>query len=131
MNSVLLALYEGLQGTAAFIEALARHELLEPFTLDVQLDDGSRITLAGLYTIAEERLRALDGDALARLSRDGHLDPIYIAVASLSNLRHLTERQNRSYTGDRRYHHQTPALSRRACSALSRLVLPNHDTHSP
>src|SRR3546814_4117822 len=45
MNSVLLALYEGLQGTAAFIEALARHELLEPFTLDVRLDDGSRITL--------------------------------------------------------------------------------------
>src|SRR3546814_3602370 len=41
MNSVLLALYEGLQGTAAFIEALAHHELLEPFTLDVQLDDRS------------------------------------------------------------------------------------------
>src|SRR3546814_6914775 len=95
MNSFLLALYEGLQGTAAFIEALARHELLEPFTLDVQLDDGSRITLAGLYTIAEERLRALDGDALARLSRDGHLEPIYMAVASLSNLRILIERMNR------------------------------------
>ncbi|HEY9540226.1 MAG TPA: SapC family protein [Luteimonas sp.] len=102
MNSVLLALYEGLQGTAAFIEALARHELLEPFTLDVQLDDGSRITLAGLHTIAEERLRVLDGDALARLSRDGHLEPIYMAVASLSNLRILIERMNRAHAGDRR-----------------------------
>src|SRR3546814_4069423 len=102
VNSVLQALYEGLQGTAAFIEALARHELLEPLTLDVQLDDGSRITLAGLHTIAEERLRVLDGDALARLSRDGHLEPIYMAVASLSNLRILIERMNRAHAGDRR-----------------------------
>src|SRR3546814_10119480 len=86
MNSVLLALYEGLQGTAAFIEALARHELLEPFTLDVRLDDGSRITLAGLYTIAEERLRVIEGDALARLSRDGHLEPIHMAENGRAHL---------------------------------------------
>lgn len=102
MNSVLLALYEGLQGTAAFIDALLRHDLLEPFTLDVRLDDGSQVTLAGLHTIAEERLRALDGDALARLSRDGHLEAAYMAIASLSNLRILIERMNRAHAGDRR-----------------------------
>lgn len=101
MNSVLLALYEGLQATKAFIDALLRHELLEPFTLDVQLDDGSRVTLTGLHTIAEERLRALDGDALARLSREGHLESAYMAVASLSNLRILIERMNRAHAGDR------------------------------
>src|SRR3546814_9757847 len=97
MNSVLLALYEGLQGTAAFIEALARHELLEPFTLDVRLDDGSRITLAGLHTIAEERLRVLDGDALARLSRDGHLEPIYMAVRSEEHTSELQSLMRNSY----------------------------------
>ena len=102
MNSVLLALHQGLQGTAAFIDALLRHELLEPFTLDVRLDDGSRVTLAGLHAIAEERLRALDGDALARLSRDGHLEAAYMAIASLSNLRILIERMNRAHAGDRR-----------------------------
>lgn len=101
MNSVLLALYEGLQGTAAFIDALQRHGLLEPFALDVQLDDGSQVRLAGLHTIAEERLRALDGDALAQLSRDGHLEAAYMAVASLSNLRILIERMNRAHVGNR------------------------------
>ncbi|MGQ4660432.1 SapC family protein [Lysobacter sp. F6437] len=99
MNSVLLALYEGLQGTAAFIDSLVRHELLEPFALDVRLDDGSQLRLAGLHTIAEERLRALDGDALAQLSRDGHLEAAYMAVASLSNLRILIERMNRTHAG--------------------------------
>ncbi|MGH8084480.1 MAG: SapC family protein [Lysobacter sp.] len=101
MNSVLLALYEGLQGTAAFIDALQRHGLLEPFALDVRLDDGSQVRLTGLHTIAEERLRALDGDALARLSRDSHLEAAYMAVASLSNLRILIERMNRAHAGDR------------------------------
>lgn len=101
MNSVLLALYEGMRGTAAFIGALVRHELLEPFALDVRLDDGSQLRLAGLHTIAEERLRALDGDALARLSRDGHLEAAYMAVASLSNLRILIERMNRAHAGGR------------------------------
>ena len=101
MNSVLLALYEGMRGTAAFIDALVRHELLEPFALDVRLDDGSQLRLAGLHTIAEERLRALDGDALARLSRDGHLEAAYMAVASLSNLRILIERMNRAHAGGR------------------------------
>src|SRR3546814_18606865 len=75
MNSVLLALYEVLQGPAAYIEALARHELLEPFPLDVQPDDGSRNTLAGLHTIAEERPRVAAGDALARRARTGPLEP--------------------------------------------------------
>lgn len=101
MNSVLLALYEGMRGTAAFIDALVRHELLEPFALDVRLDDGSQLRLAGLHTIAEERLRALDGDALAQLSRDGHLEAAYMAVASLSNLRILIERMNRAHVGGR------------------------------
>ena len=101
MNSVLLALYEGLQGTAAFIDALLRHELLEPFALDIRLDDGSQVRLAGLHTIAEERLRTLDGDALAQLSRDGHLEAAYMAVASLSNLRILIERMNHAHAGDR------------------------------
>lgn len=97
MNSALLALYQGLQGTAAFIGALLRHELLEPFTLDARLDDGSRVTLAGLHILDEERLRALDGEALAQLSRDGHLEAAYMAIASLSNLRVLIERMNRAH----------------------------------
>ena len=95
MNSVLLALYEGLQGVPAFVSALLEHGLLESFTLDVELDDGSRNRLAGFYTINEERLSMLDGAALHKLQQAGYLQPIYMAVASISNFRGLIERRNR------------------------------------
>ncbi len=96
VNSVLLALYEGLQRTPAFVAALLEHDLLESFTLDVELDDGSRNRLAGFYTINEERLAGLDGAALGRLNQAGYLQPIYMAVASVSNFQALIERVNQT-----------------------------------
>lgn len=101
MNSVLLAIHQGLESTAPFIAALLEYELLESFVFDIALDDGSQNRLAGFYTINEERLNALDGAVLERLSKAGHLLAIYMAVASLSNFRALIERQNRLYAGDR------------------------------
>lgn len=100
MNSVLRALHEGLQATPAFIDALLAHDLLESFVLDIQLDDGSEHRLAGFYTINEERLRALDGAALERLHRQGYLEPVFMAVASLAHLRDLIDRVNRRHGRD-------------------------------
>lgn len=99
INSLLLAIHEGVQATPAFVEALLAHRLLESFVLDVERADGSQSRLAGLYTIDEERLAALDAAALEQLHRAGHLMPIYMAVASMSNLRDLIERQNRRDAG--------------------------------
>ncbi|QNA88273.1 SapC family protein [Massilia sp. Dwa41.01b] len=95
MNSTLLAIHLGLQRAKGFMAALLEHELLESFVFDIELDDGSQNRLWGFYTINEERLAALDGAALERLHRDGYLQPIYMAIASLSNLRNLVERKNR------------------------------------
>jgi SapC len=95
MNSVLLAIHEGLEPTPAFVAALLEHELLESFVLDVQLDNGSQNRLTGFYTVNEERLAALGGSALERLNKAGHLLPTYMAIASLSNFRALIERRNR------------------------------------
>jgi hypothetical protein len=100
MNSVLLAIHQGIEGTAAFIGALLEHELLESFVFDIQLANGSQNRLAGFYIINEERLGALSGAALERLNAPGHLAAIYMAVASLSNFRALIERQNRLHAGD-------------------------------
>lgn len=84
----------GNRGSPAFFAALERFELLEPFTLDVPLDDGSRHSLVGYHTIDEERLAALDGPSLAALHRDGHLQPVFMAIASLSRLGDLVARKN-------------------------------------
>lgn len=96
IQSVLLALHEGLEETPVFVEALLRYGLLESFVLDIRLDDGSQCRLAGFHAIDEDRLRALDGSALEQLHQSGHLEPIYMAIASLSHLRDLIERMNRA-----------------------------------
>ena len=93
-SSMLGAIHEGLQGSPVFLAALLEHELLESFVLDVELNDGSQNRLVGFYTINEDRLATLSGDAIARLHQAGLLQPIYLAIASLSNFRALIERKN-------------------------------------
>jgi hypothetical protein len=93
-SSMLLAIHQGLQDNAGFTTALLQHDLLEPFALDIERPDGSQSRFAGFYTIHEERLQALGGQALEPLHRAGHLMAIYMAVASLSRLRDLIERAN-------------------------------------
>jgi hypothetical protein len=95
MNSVLLAIHEGVERTRLFVAALLEHNLIESFVFDVQLDDGSQNRLAGFYIINEERLAGLAGDVLERLSKAGHLQAAYMAIASLSNFRALIQRRNR------------------------------------
>jgi hypothetical protein len=92
--SLLEHLHAQAQRLPAFIDALTRHQLLEPFVLDVELPDGEQGRLSGLYTLHEERLAALPGAALERLQRDGHLLPIYMQLASLAQLQGLLERQS-------------------------------------
>ncbi|QOY94721.1 SapC family protein [Massilia sp. UMI-21] len=94
VNSMLLTIHEGMQSNAAFIDALVAHELIEGFSLDVTLDDGSQNRLAGFYTINEERLAALDAAALDSLHKAGWLSAIYFQIASLSNFRALIDRKN-------------------------------------
>jgi hypothetical protein len=81
----------------AFSAALLAFNLLESFVFDLDLPDGTQHRLAGCYTINEERLHALDGRALEQLSRAGFLQPIYMVIASLSNLSALAERKRRAH----------------------------------
>ena len=99
--SVLLTLHNGLERVPAFVDALLALDLLESFALDVELDDGSLNRLAGYYTINEDRLRGLDAAALGQLHAAGHLEPVFMAVASISNFRALIDRMNRSRAGGR------------------------------
>lgn len=97
--SVLQALHAGLGATPAFVDALLREELLESFVLDVESEDGQPFRLAGFYTIHEERLGQLAPETLAALQRDGHLEAIYMAMASLSHFRDLIDRVRRVHAG--------------------------------
>ena len=85
---------QGYRDSAGFFEALERHELLEPFTLEVPLSDGSKHSLVGFHIIDEEKLRQLDGDALADMHTQGYLMPVFMALASLSHFTELVQRKD-------------------------------------
>jgi hypothetical protein len=99
MNSVLLAIHQGIAGVQPFVAALLEHELLESFVLDVQLANGSQNRLTGFYAINEERLPGLNGAVLERFNRSGYLQAIHMAIASLSQFRALIERMNKLNAG--------------------------------
>jgi hypothetical protein len=88
-------LHRGLQHGSGFIDTLLQHQLLVQIVLDLAYTDGGKKTLQGFYCIAEERLYQLKGDVLESLNQAGYLQPVFMAVASLSRVRDLIERRNR------------------------------------
>jgi hypothetical protein len=94
INSVLLAIHQGLESAKGFSAAMQALELFEPFVVDIELNDGSQNRLMGFYTIHEERLAALDGATLHRLSQAGYLQAAYMVLASMSQFRALIDRKN-------------------------------------
>ncbi|MEO9078437.1 MAG: SapC family protein [Rhodanobacter sp.] len=100
-NSLLQTLHDGVNATPAFIDALLQYNLLESFVLDIDLIDGTQHRMTGFHTIHEERLGDLDDTALATLHHAGHLQAIYMAIASLSNLRPMIDRMNQRDADDR------------------------------
>lgn len=85
----------GFQQSTAFFAALRRHNLLEPMSLEITLQDGSTNRLAGYHALNEERVRTLHADALGELHAADHLLPIFMAMASLGNIGALVARKNR------------------------------------
>ena len=92
--ALLDKLHRGLQHGKGFIDALLQHELLEQITLDIAFNDGDKKSVEGFYSIAEERLYQLKGDVLESLNEAGYLQPVFMAVASLSRIRDVIERRN-------------------------------------
>ena len=85
----------GWQASEGFFAALTRYELIEPLTLEITLDDGTTNRLVGYHGIAEERLQQLDAVTLGELHAEGHLMPVFMALASLANVAELIDRKSR------------------------------------
>lgn len=89
---------EGYRNSGDFFATLMKHNLLEPLALDITLDEGSTHRFVGFHVIHEERLRALPPETVAELHAKDYLMPIYMALASLSNIGRLVERKNKRLT---------------------------------
>jgi hypothetical protein len=93
ISDMLGNLHHGLQTVPEFFAALQALELIEPFVLDVTLDDGSENRLMGFHTINEERLGELGAEALGGLHAAGFLEAIFMVLASMNRFRDLIERK--------------------------------------
>ncbi len=95
--SILKVLHEGVNRGEMFYQALVKHDLIESFVMDVELEDGSENRLSGFYTINEDVLRELGGEVLEDLNRRGYLEAIYMVIASMGNLQAMVNEKNRRY----------------------------------
>jgi hypothetical protein len=95
ISGVLGSLDEGVESVPPFVAALLEHQLLEPFSLDIEFQDGTQRRFAGFHTVNEEKLNRLDGAALGRLHERGFLAAIYMVIASLAHFRTLIDRANK------------------------------------
>ena len=91
---LLETLHDGLSHCQEFTNALAEQGLIESVTLDISLSNGSRNQLIGLSGINEERVQELSGDVLEEFNRRGFLLPLFMAMASSTNMRTLIDLKN-------------------------------------
>lgn len=94
VSSILMTIHEGYESSQALSKLLVGLELIESVNVEIEFNDGSRQNLSGLYTINEDRLRDLDGEALEALHQAGHLQTVYMMLASMPNMTRLIGRKN-------------------------------------
>ncbi len=90
--SMLDFMSAGVETGEDFVEALVQHELLESFTLDIELTNGTPYKLLGSYTINEDKLRKLEANVISEFHQKGYLEYIYMVLASMSNIHNLIQR---------------------------------------
>lgn len=96
INSILAELINGVTVSKRFTDLLQAEDLLEPFTLKIQLDNGQHIEMSGFYTINQMVLRELNGEQLVRLHSQNFLELIYMSIASMGNIKKLIDKKNKS-----------------------------------
>lgn len=98
VKQMLAALLDGEEQTDAFIRKLLVLELIRPMRLEIEFANRQKQRIEGLYTIDEERLKALSGQAIAELHSLDYLAPIYTLLASLGHIYSLVQRKNELLT---------------------------------
>lgn len=91
--NLLKIIHQGIAAQNLMFNVFAEMDLIEPVNIDIDLHDGEGYRLMGHYTINEEKLATLSGDQLQKLSKLGFLPLAYAVVASITNIKHLTEKK--------------------------------------
>ncbi|AXR08118.1 SapC family protein [Salinimonas sediminis] len=91
--NLLSTLHESLPQHAALISACEQLNLIESFVLDIELPSSGTHRLSGFYTVNEPALQALSAQQLKDLQQQGHLETLYMVLASQSQINTLVQRR--------------------------------------
>jgi len=94
VNSVLSGIQDGMAVSEIMFSAFSALDLIEPITLDIELNNGDQHRISGNYTISQDKLAALKGEDLAKLNAAGILQGAFLVLASLNNVNRLIELKN-------------------------------------
>lgn len=78
--------------TRAFGRRINEFGLLEPMQAQVTTPKGDKLSLNGFLSVSRERLRALDGDKLAKLAATDELELLYLQLHSMQNFAEVKDR---------------------------------------
>ena len=98
LESIIAAMRElkaGEEQNKIFIDTLMDLKLIEPIDMNIELDDGSKRQVTGLYTVARETLRNLPDDKVLNLFRRGYLHLIFLMIDSVRQVSVLAQMKNR------------------------------------
>lgn len=95
VTSRLHLIHEGLTAAGQMFALLDQLGLIQPIELDVQLSDGIRYQLPGMFTVGMDRFQSLTSAELEQLHRSGFLAPTIFIRSSLPNLNRLVELKQR------------------------------------
>lgn len=96
MGHMLALLQNSAKSVKQMGDLFVELDLIEPLRLDIEFVNGEKLRFEGGYTVAEEKLAALDEKALKKLHESGFLAAAYFIACSLDNVSKLIEIKNRS-----------------------------------
>lgn len=94
VSEMLAEIHHAEQALPLYCAVLDELDLIEPFSLEITLIDGTSGKLGGYHTIAEDKLRELNHVNLERLHSTDYLMPTFMIVASTAQFGRLIERRN-------------------------------------
>jgi len=90
----LLVEYEAdLMRSNEMAKTLAEMDLLEPFTMQAQPNQGEPVALSGMARVQEQKLATLESEKIRSLIERGFLGRVYAHLMSLDNFQRLLDRR--------------------------------------
>jgi hypothetical protein len=87
-------LYENEKMTENFVKELEANDLLQELELNINFANGEKKKLTGIFTVSEEKVKALADDKVLDFHKRGLFVPIYAMLGSLGQINRLVQLRN-------------------------------------